>query len=361
MLHGVVGFQGLHHLGHGGALLADGHVDADDAGVPLVDDGVQGHGGLAGLAVADDQLALAAADGDQGVDGLEPGLHGLLDAFAVDDAGGDLLDRVLGGGGDGALAVDGVAQGVHHPADEGRAHRHRHDPAGALDRVAFLDGRGLAQQDDADVVLFQVEGHAHHPVRKFKQLPGHGLLQAVGPGDAVADADDRADLGNVGLGVEAFDLAANDAGNFFRADVHIAILRNAGKGLCGKQAGLEQPELALEGSVVDRGSDLGPDPPEHRGILAPLQLDGLAGAAGEGRRQILALGLRQGLGGLDAGFHHAQPLIHQFVKGLGQLIDEVQAGGARHHPKKRRRVSLTPSAASTASSAAAFWLGASSG
>ena len=52
------------------ALLADGDVDAADlllrvAGlpvVPLVDDRVQRDRGLAGLPVADDQLALAAAD-----------------------------------------------------------------------------------------------------------------------------------------------------------------------------------------------------------------------------------------------------------------------------------------------------------
>jgi hypothetical protein len=44
-------------------LLADGDVDADNVLALLVDDRVDGDGGLAGLAVADDQLALAAADG----------------------------------------------------------------------------------------------------------------------------------------------------------------------------------------------------------------------------------------------------------------------------------------------------------
>jgi hypothetical protein len=42
-------------------LLADRHVDADEALALLVDDRVDRDGGLAGLAVADDQLALAAA------------------------------------------------------------------------------------------------------------------------------------------------------------------------------------------------------------------------------------------------------------------------------------------------------------
>src|SRR3546814_9976886 len=68
-----------HDLSNGGALLADGNIDAVKLlalivaliGGLLVDEGVDGDGGLAGLAVADDQLALTAADGNQRVNGLE--------------------------------------------------------------------------------------------------------------------------------------------------------------------------------------------------------------------------------------------------------------------------------------------------
>ena len=71
-------FQGLHHLGHGAGLLADGHIDADHVLSLLVEDGVQGDGRLAGLPVADNQLPLAPADGEHGVDGQHAGLHGLV-------------------------------------------------------------------------------------------------------------------------------------------------------------------------------------------------------------------------------------------------------------------------------------------
>ena len=67
----------LHDLRDGRLLLADRDVDADDALALLIDDGVDGDGGLAGLAVADDQLALAAADRDHRVDRLEAGLQRL--------------------------------------------------------------------------------------------------------------------------------------------------------------------------------------------------------------------------------------------------------------------------------------------
>ena len=79
VLHGAVLLEHGHDLGHGRELLADGHVDADQALALLVDDRVDGEGGLAGLAVADDQLALAAADRDQGVDGLDAGLDRRVD------------------------------------------------------------------------------------------------------------------------------------------------------------------------------------------------------------------------------------------------------------------------------------------
>ena len=93
VLHGAVVLERLHHLRHGRALLADRDVDADDVAALLVDDRVERDGGLAGLAVADDQLALAAADRDHRVDGLDAGLQRLFHRLAVDDAGREALDR----------------------------------------------------------------------------------------------------------------------------------------------------------------------------------------------------------------------------------------------------------------------------
>ena len=113
--------------------------------------------GLAGLAIADDQLALAAADQDHGVDGLDAGLQRLFDRLAVDDARRLELDVAELVGADRALAVDRLADGVHDAPDHRLADRHRGDAAGALDAVAFLDVLVRAEQHHADVVLFEVE------------------------------------------------------------------------------------------------------------------------------------------------------------------------------------------------------------
>src|SRR5438046_5804981 len=86
-LHRVMLFQALDHGGDRRVLLPDRDVDADDALPLLVDDRVDRDRGLAGTAVADDQLALAAADRNHRIDRLDAGLQRLLHGLPLDDAG----------------------------------------------------------------------------------------------------------------------------------------------------------------------------------------------------------------------------------------------------------------------------------
>src|SRR5215475_12308299 len=133
----------LQHLGElhdGGALLADGNIDAIEldllvaGGVEgfLIEDGIERDRGLAGLAIADDQLALAAADGDQRVDGLEAGGHRLMHGFARDDARRLDVDAPTLLGINRALPVDRVAERVDHAAEQSLADGNLDDGARAL-------------------------------------------------------------------------------------------------------------------------------------------------------------------------------------------------------------------------------------
>ena len=82
-----------------GFLLGFRHAtDADHVLAFLVDDRVDGDGRLPRLTVADDQLALTAADGDHRIDGLEAGLEGLVHGLASGDAGGQHLPQRSRGG-----------------------------------------------------------------------------------------------------------------------------------------------------------------------------------------------------------------------------------------------------------------------
>src|SRR5690606_38054347 len=149
--------------GDGRVLLPDGDVDADHLLVGadellLVDDRVDAHRGLAGLTVADDQLALTAADRDHRVDGLDAGLHRLGHGLAVGDARGNDVDLAAFGGLDRALAVDRLAEGVDDAAEHPLAHRHAQELAGRADGVALLDLEVVTEDDGADDVLLEV----HH-------------------------------------------------------------------------------------------------------------------------------------------------------------------------------------------------------
>ena len=73
-------------------------------------------------------------------------------------------------GSDGALAVDGLADAVHHAADDGVAHGNLGDPLGPLDDVSLADLRVVAHEHCAHVLLFKVERHAHDAAREFQEF-----------------------------------------------------------------------------------------------------------------------------------------------------------------------------------------------
>ncbi len=91
---------------------------------------------------------------------------------------------------------------------------------GALDGLAFLDLAVVAEDHDADVVGLEVERHAAHAVLELDHLAGLHVVEAVDAGDAVADREHLADLGDLGLLAEILDLLLEDCGNFGGADVH---------------------------------------------------------------------------------------------------------------------------------------------
>ena len=229
-------FERLHNLCDRRALLPDGDIDAVEldllvarfVNLALIDDRVDGDSGLAGLPVADDQLALAATDGNERVDRLQSRLHRLVHRAARNDtrclhvhasAFGDIGER--------AFAVDRIAQRVHDATEQALTDWHVHDGAGALDRVAFLDVLVGAEDHDADIVVLKVQRHALDGTGKLHHLAGLDIVEAIDAGDAVADAEHFADFADLGLGAEALNLALEDGGNFSGLDVHVSSFQSS--------------------------------------------------------------------------------------------------------------------------------------
>src|SRR5699024_7572992 len=153
VLERAVLLEGRAHRGDRRSLLAHGDVDAADLPIRiarfpvllLVQDRVDPDRGLAGLTVADDQLALAAADRGHRVDGLQAGLQGLPDLLALHHAGGLQFQGAPADGLDLAETIDGGAHRIHHATEVAVADGHGQDLAGAADLLALLDAGELAE------------------------------------------------------------------------------------------------------------------------------------------------------------------------------------------------------------------------
>ena len=165
------------------------------------------------MAVADDEFALAAADGEHGIDGQKSRLHGLVDRLAVDDAGGGSFNGVIIRFGNFALAVDRRAERIDHAAEKRISDRDTGGSAAAEDDAARLYG-GLARKNNAaDAFFLQIEHHAAHAVFKNQNLAVFRARQTADLGDAVAVGEDGADLSRGGLRLEILQRFAEQRDN----------------------------------------------------------------------------------------------------------------------------------------------------
>ena len=193
----------------GGTLLTNGVVNTDQVVALIVDDGVERNRGLAGLAVANDQLALPSPDGNHAVNGLQSRGHGLAYRLAGNYTRSQTFQSNELIGRDGALVVNRLPHRIDHPANQSITDRHAHDAAGSLNLVAFLDFRIFAKQHHTNLVLFQVHGDSGNAVGERQQFTGHDFIQAIDASDTVAERDDGADFIHRDLGFVVLNLFAD--------------------------------------------------------------------------------------------------------------------------------------------------------
>jgi hypothetical protein len=219
--------QGLDDRGDSRFLLADGDVDADDrVSVPqycfwLMIASMRR--GLAGLAIADDELALTTADGNHAVDGLHAELHRLGDGLTGGNARGDDVDLAGLRRLNGRAAVDRTTERIDHAAKQGLTDRDLEESAGRADGVAFAHLVALAEQHRTDGLRLQVHDLAGDRAvlpLEGEELAGHALGQAVNAGDTVADLDHLADVRDFELARELLDLPLDDGSDLVGLDLH---------------------------------------------------------------------------------------------------------------------------------------------
>src|SRR5262249_1556362 len=173
----------------GRTLLSDGAVDTNQIVALVVDDGVQNHSSLAGLAVTNDEFALPTANGNHGINGLDACRHRLTHGLTINNAGSTTYNVNQFFASQRTLVVNGVAQGIQDAAYQCRTRRHRHDVPGAPDFVAFLHFRVVTKQHRAHLVFFQIHGDAGNIMAEVEQLAGHDFVQAVEAGNPAPQRD----------------------------------------------------------------------------------------------------------------------------------------------------------------------------
>ena len=331
--------------------MSDGHIDADDVLALLVDNGVNGDGGLACLSVADDQLTLAPANGHQGIDGLDAGLQRHGHRLSGDNAGGRAFHRSGVGGQQRAAAVHRAAQAVYHAADQLLAHRHLHYLPGAADLGAFVQFLIAAQQHSADGVLLNVHHHAPQAALKLQHLACHHVGQAGDTANAVRQTEYHAGLEAARLSVRCCQLLL-EVDRQILAGVLLALqllaqpTQHIGKASVIHRVAQLQAQSADQaflcscfkvhggaGLALHQGAHLSGKlwvdllRPGQGGLqaLAPAQ----AGPVAVGQRQLLLQGLqearRHGLAGLGI----VRPL--QQFSGLGENVLRLFVPELSHH------------------------------
>ena len=139
VVHCAILSELVHDLGYGGSLLSDGNIDAGDIAPLLVEDRIDHHRRLSGLAVSNDQLTLSPANGYHRIDSLEPCLERLFNGLTGHDSWGLEFDPSVFCGLNGSSSIDGFSEGIDDSPDEGLAHRYLGDFPGTLCRISLFD------------------------------------------------------------------------------------------------------------------------------------------------------------------------------------------------------------------------------
>src|SRR5271169_5280443 len=178
-------------LGNSGWALAYGAINAKNILAALVKDRADADGGLAGLPVAEDQFALSPPDGNERINDLDAALQGHGDRRAVHDLRRGTFNRQTLIGDYRPLAIKRPAQWIDDTPDQSLPHRHVHHMPPAFYFIARMQVPIIAEQDDADLILIDIEcdavqitGKPHH---LFKTHAGKTRY----PGNTRGQAGDR--------------------------------------------------------------------------------------------------------------------------------------------------------------------------
>ena len=217
VIHGAMILKGFNNFSHRRCPLTNSYVDTDDIFTLLIDDGIQGQCRFAGLAIANDQLALSATDGNHGIDGLQPGCKRFFYRLAGHYTGGFPFDQRKGIRLNLTPAIQWLTQGINHATDHGLTGRYRGNSIRSLYQITFFDYRIFAEKYDTNVVFLQIEHHSDDFMGEFYQLPGHYFFQAMDAGNPIPNHQNGSYLVSVRFFLISFESLFQNCRDFIRS------------------------------------------------------------------------------------------------------------------------------------------------
>ncbi len=224
MFHSTVLFQLAKHLSNLASLLADCNIDADQVPTLLVNNCVEGDSTLPSGTITNNELALAAANGNHGINGLDTRLNRRINALAEGDTRRNPFYWSGFGSTNRTLPINRITKSINHAADEFIAHGYLNDAASGPHLIALFDVLIVAQHHRAYGLFLKVESKAHRPIGELKQLGIASITEAMGSSHAVAGLNNDTYVSCDRRSLKLLDLLSEDGCDLFGANGHAASL-----------------------------------------------------------------------------------------------------------------------------------------
>ena len=182
--------QSRYNLSYCRSFLSDCNIDTDYIFAFLVQNGIQCNRSLTCLSVTDDQLTLATADREHGVNRKNTCFQRNCYRFSVNNSRCRILYRTIPVCLDLTFTIDRRSQSVYDPSDKSVTYRHTCLLLSSCYLCSFFDPCIFTEQDTSDAVCTDILNHTFQTILKGYNLAIHSMINTMYRGDTISDGDD---------------------------------------------------------------------------------------------------------------------------------------------------------------------------
>mmetsp|Transcript_6933 Transcript_6933/g.8766 ORF Transcript_6933/g.8766 Transcript_6933/m.8766 type:complete len:245 (+) Transcript_6933:4795-5529(+) len=203
VVHGTFLIKLSYKLGNGRSLLSNTNVDTGKriSLSLLVDNGINGNGGLTSLTITNNKLTLSTSNGDQGINGLESGKHGLGNGLSGDNSWSlNFSTRALAVVKRGT-SINWLSNTINNTSKKFRSNWNIYNGSGTLDSVSLKNITIISKDYHSNIVLLKVQGHTTKTTGENNHLSCLDVGKTVNTGDTISYRDNCSSLSVGGSGI----------------------------------------------------------------------------------------------------------------------------------------------------------------